>query len=73
LPNVTGKPIPGHKLYIILTGRIAIAAATCRVLGMAMGKLIVWHPLIYGVLITLLDTISIIPARLGMRKLEAFT
>ncbi len=61
------------SLYIL--AEIAIAACDlAEVLGMAIGlNLLFGIPLLYGVLITLLDTILLLYLqRLGMRKLEAF-
>jgi len=60
-------------LYIL--AEIAIAATDlAEILGMAIGlQLLTGMPLIYGVLITALDTFLLIMLqRLGMRKLEAF-
>lgn len=60
-------------LYIL--AEIAIAATDlAEILGMAIGlQLLTGMPLIYGVLITALDTFLLIALqRLGMRKLEAF-
>ena len=60
-------------LYIL--AEIAIAACDlAEVLGMAIGlNLLFGLPLIYGVLITLLDTILLLYLqKLGMRRLEAF-
>jgi manganese transport protein len=60
-------------LYIL--AEIAIAACDlAEVLGMAIGlNLLFGLPLIWGVLITLLDTILLLYLqKLGMRKLEAF-
>lgn len=61
------------SLYIL--AEIAIAACDlAEVLGMAVGiQLLSGLPLIYGVLITILDTFLILfLQRLGMRKMEAF-
>jgi manganese transport protein len=61
------------SLYIL--AEIAIAACDlAEVLGVAIGlNLLLGIPLIWGVLITLLDTILLLYLqRLGMRKLEAF-
>ena len=60
-------------LYIL--AEIAIAATDlAEILGMAIGlQLLTGMPLIWGVLITALDTFLLIALqRLGMRKLEAF-
>ncbi|MES2703716.1 MAG: Nramp family divalent metal transporter [Bacteroidota bacterium] len=60
-------------LYIL--AEIAIAACDlAEVLGMAIGlNLLFGFPLIWGVLVTLLDTILLLYLqKLGMRKLEAF-
>jgi manganese transport protein len=60
-------------LYIL--AEIAIAACDlAEVLGMAIGlNLLLGIPLLWGVLITLLDTILLLYLqRLGMRKMEAF-
>ena len=60
-------------LYIL--AEIAIAACDlAEVLGMAIGlNLLLGIPLLYGVLITLLDTVLLLYLqKLGMRKLEAF-
>ncbi|MDB5197302.1 MAG: iron transporter [Flaviaesturariibacter sp.] len=60
-------------LYIL--AEIAIAACDlAEVLGMAIGiQLLTGLPLIWGVLITVLDTfLLLILQRLGMRKMEAF-
>ncbi len=60
-------------LYIL--AEIAIAACDlAEVLGMAIGlNLLFGIPLLYGVLVTLLDTVLLLYLqRLGMRKLEAF-
>ncbi|MBL7756041.1 MAG: Nramp family divalent metal transporter, partial [Chitinophagaceae bacterium] len=60
-------------LYIL--AEIAIAATDlAEVLGMAIGiQLLTGLPLIWGVLITVLDTfLLLILQRLGMRKMEAF-
>ena len=60
-------------LYIL--AEVAIAACDlAEVLGMAIGiKLLTGIPLIWGVLITVLDTfLLLLLQRLGMRKMEAF-
>ncbi len=60
-------------LYIL--AEIAIAACDlAEVLGVAIGlNLLLGIPLLYGVLITLLDTVLLLYLqKLGMRKLEAF-
>jgi manganese transport protein len=67
-PTVVNIP-----LYIL--AEIAIAACDlAEVLGMAIGlKLLFGIPLLWGVLITVLDTILLLYLqKLGMRKLEAF-
>jgi manganese transport protein len=61
------------SLYIL--AEIAIAACDlAEVLGMAIGlELLTGLPLIYGVVITVLDTfLLLLLQRLGMRKMEAF-
>jgi manganese transport protein len=61
------------SLYVL--AEIAIAACDlAEVLGMAIGiQLLSGLPLVYGVLITILDTFLILfLQRLGMRKMEAF-
>jgi manganese transport protein len=61
------------SLYIL--AEIAIAACDlAEVLGMAIGlELLTGLPLIYGVIITVLDTfLLLLLQRLGMRKMEAF-
>lgn len=66
-------PVINFILYIL--AEIAIAACDlAEVLGMAIGlNLLFGIPLIYGVLITLLDTILLLYLqKLGMRRLEAF-
>ncbi|HRF24325.1 MAG TPA: divalent metal cation transporter, partial [Chitinophagaceae bacterium] len=60
-------------LYVL--AEIAIAATDlAEVLGMAIGlQLLTGLPLIWGVLITVLDTFLLLfLQRLGMRKMEAF-
>lgn len=64
-------------LNFILYALAEIAIAACdlaEVLGMAVGlNLLLGIPLIWGVLITLLDTVLLLYLqRLGMRKMEAF-
>ena len=61
----------------VLYGLAEIAIAACdlaEVLGMAIGLNLLFHiPLIWGVLITLLDTFLLLYLqKLGMRKMEAF-
>src|SRR5580658_5326924 len=61
------------SLYVL--AEIAIAACDlAEVLGMAIGlELLTGLPLIYGVIITVLDTfLLLLLQRLGMRKMEAF-
>src|ERR1700761_9561489 len=63
------------NIVLYIFAEIAIAACDlAEVLGMAIGlNLLFGIPLLYGVLITLLDTILLLYLqRLGMRKLEAF-
>jgi manganese transport protein len=62
---------------VVLYGLAEIAIAACdlaEVLGMAIGLNLLLHiPLLYGVLISLLDTFLLLYLqRLGIRKLEAF-
>lgn len=62
-----------YSLYVL--AEIAIAACDlAEVLGMAIGiQLLTGIPLLYAVLITVLDTfLLLILQRLGMRKMEAF-
>lgn len=69
----TYPPAVNFILYIL--AEIAIAACDlAEVLGMAIGlNLLFGIPLLYGVLITLLDTVLLLYLqKLGMRKLEAF-
>jgi manganese transport protein len=69
----TYPPAVNIPLYIL--AEIAIAACDlAEVLGMAIGlKLLFGIPLLWGVLITILDTILLLYLqKLGMRKLEAF-
>jgi len=69
----TYPPAINFILYIL--AEIAIAACDlAEVLGMAIGiNLLFGVPLLYGILITLLDTVLLLYLqRLGMRKLEAF-
>lgn len=66
-------PLVNFILYIF--AEIAIAACDlAEVLGMAIGlNLLFGMPLLYGVLVTMLDTILLLYLqRLGIRKLEAF-
>lgn len=65
----------GVNFILYILAEIAIAACDlAEVLGMAIGlNLLLGIPLIWGVLITLLDTILLLYLqKLGMRKLEAF-
>src|SRR5678810_779633 len=60
---------------LYLLAEIAIAACDlAEVLGMAIGiQLLTGLPLVWGVLITVLDTfLFLLLQRLGMRKMEAF-
>src|SRR6186713_2559317 len=62
-----------YALYVL--AEIAIAACDlAEILGMAIGlQLLTGLPLIWGVLITVLDTfLLLLLQRLGMRKMEAF-
>src|SRR5436190_7960164 len=64
-------------INLMLYGLAEIAIAACdlaEVLGMAIGiQLLTGLPLIWGVLITVLDTfLFLLLQRLGMRKMEAF-
>jgi manganese transport protein len=66
---------PAVNFILYILAEIAIAACDlAEVLGMAIGlNLLFGIPLLYGVLITLLDTVLLLYLqRLGMRKLEAF-
>ena len=66
---------PAVNFTLYLLAEIAIAACDlAEVLGMAIGlNLLFGMPLIWGVLVTLLDTILLLYLqKLGMRKLEAF-
>jgi manganese transport protein len=66
-------PFVNFVLYVL--AEIAIAATDlAEVLGMAIGiQLLTGLPLLYGILITLLDTfIILVLQRFGMRKMEAF-
>ena len=66
-------PAVNFTLYIL--AEIAIAACDlAEVLGIAIGLNLLFHlPLIWGVLVTLLDTVLLLYLqKLGMRKLEAF-
>ncbi|HMR82384.1 MAG TPA: Nramp family divalent metal transporter [Niabella sp.] len=63
------------NLALYILAEVAIAATDlAEILGMAIGlQLLTGMPLIWGVLITALDTFLLIALqRLGMRKLEAF-
>lgn len=65
----------GVNFILYILAEIAIAACDlAEVLGMAIGlNLLLGIPLIWGVLITLLDTILLLYLqKLGMRKMEAF-
>ncbi|MBZ4190982.1 Nramp family divalent metal transporter [Niabella beijingensis] len=65
----------GVNFILYLLAEIAIAATDlAEVLGMAIGlQLLTGMPLMYGVLITVLDTfLLMLLQRFGMRKLEAF-
>lgn len=65
----------GVNFALYILAEIAIAACDlAEVLGVAIGlNLLLGIPLIYGVLITLLDTVLLLYLqKLGMRKLEAF-
>ncbi len=65
----------GVNFILYILAEIAIAACDlAEVLGMAIGlNLLLGIPLLWGVLITLLDTILLLYLqRLGMRKMEAF-
>src|SRR5258705_13876669 len=64
-------------INLMLYGLAEIAIAACdlaEVLGMAIGiQLLTGLPLVWGVLITVLDTfLFLLLQRLGMRKMEAF-
>jgi manganese transport protein len=66
-----------RSINLILYGLAEVAIAACdlaEVLGMAIGiQLLTGLPLIWGVLITVLDTfLLLLLQRLGMRKMEAF-
>ena len=66
---------PAINFILYLLAEIAIAACDlAEVLGMAIGlNLLCGLPLIWGVLVTVLDTFLLLYLqRLGMRKLEAF-
>ncbi len=66
---------PAINFTLYLLAEIAIAACDlAEVLGMAIGlNLLCGLPIIWGVLVTLLDTILLLYLqKLGMRKLEAF-
>ena len=66
---------PAINLILYILAEIAIAACDlAEVLGMAIGlNLLFGMPMIYGVLVTLLDTLLLLYLqKLGMRKLEAF-
>lgn len=65
----------GVNFILYLLAEVAIAATDlAEVLGMAIGlQLLTGMPLMYGVLITVLDTfLLMLLQRFGMRKLEAF-
>ena len=66
-----------RSINLMLYGLAEIAIAACdlaEVLGMAIGiQLLTGLPLVWGVLITVLDTfLFLLLQRLGMRKMEAF-
>lgn len=66
-----------RSINLMLYGLAEVAIAACdlaEVLGMAIGiQLLTGLPLIWGVLITVLDTfLFLLLQRLGMRKMEAF-
>ncbi len=66
---------PAVNVTLYILAEIAIAACDlAEVLGMAIGlNLLCGLPIIWGVLVTLLDTILLLYLqKLGMRKLEAF-
>lgn len=66
---------PAINFILYLLAEIAIAACDlAEVLGMAIGlNLLFGMPLLWGVIVTLLDTILLLYLqKLGMRKLEAF-
>ncbi len=66
---------PAVNVTLYILAEIAIAACDlAEVLGMAIGlNLLFGMPIIWGVLVTLLDTILLLYLqKLGMRKLEAF-
>src|ERR1700748_3382589 len=66
-------PLINFSLYLL--AEVAIAACDlAEVLGMAIGlQLLTGIPLLWGVLITLLDTfLLLLLQRMGMRKMEAF-
>lgn len=66
---------PAVNFILYILAEIAIAACDlAEVLGMAIGlNLLLGLPMIYGVLITLFDTILLLYLqKLGMRKLESF-
>src|ERR671920_2620428 len=63
------------NFFLYLLAEVAIAATDlAEVLGMAIGiQLLTGIPLLWGVLITVLDTfLLLLLQRLGMRKMEAF-
>lgn len=66
---------PWVNMVLYVLAEIAIAACDlAEVLGMAIGlKLLLGVPLLWGVLVSLLDTLLLLYLqRLGMRRLEAF-
>ncbi len=76
LAQANRETYPKRVNFVLwILAEIAIAATDlAEILGMAIGlQLLTGMPLIYGVLITSLDTFLLIMLqRLGMRKLEAF-
>jgi len=76
LAQVTRERYPGGvNISLWLLAEIAIAACDlAEVVGMAIGIKLLFHlPLLWGVLISLVDTLLIILLQsLGIRKLEAF-
>lgn len=76
LAQVNRETYPrGINLILYVLAEIAIAATDlAEILGMAIGiQLLTGLPLIYGVLLTVLDTfLLMLLQRLGIRKLEAF-
>src|SRR5882724_818925 len=76
LAQANREVYPGYvNIALYVLAEIAIAACDlAEVLGMAIGiQLLTGLPLIWGVLITVLDTfLFLLLQRLGMRKMEAF-